>query len=468
MLKDVTDQNMDPLDPRIIFTWPGSTDAPGTGTDSVVGLSPITASTLNGVTTVGLDPISAGYIANGSVVKTINGYTDTLFFSPGLGIDIQETFPNAGPTPRPVTFTITNTQPGIVTATGIAPLTLTLDTETWDLSGSIAITPTDNGGAVALQAHGDPVEYQRGFAALNTLDLKWYAANTLPSYYGTLLFGRAINADITTVLKDTGTLNISDVLTACVGVGTTDLSVYDTIVLDTTTGDITGKPNKIVTFNSAGSSFIDVPVNLKNILSIGGDSTTTPGITGAIQGVQGSTPTNALIDLFRSTSTNTLPLLALGTGSFPVTADELFLLVYDGHGNALIKFHGDGVIDAKTLNADTINVTTLNADNIYVSAYEANGPTTINVTTEGPQTIIGTCAPKPTGDIVINLPDLNAFTKSLTLTVVKTDATNGQISIVNNGGSTINGSTEALALNNQYETITLVSHGIHWYKIGAM
>ena len=137
----------------------------------------------------------------------------------------------------------------------------------------------------------------------------------------------------------------------------------------------------------------------------------------------------------------------------------------DSQDDTLISFGGDGIITAKTVNAATINVTTLNAENIYVSSYEAIGPTTVNVTTSGPQTIMCDCS---FGPIVVQLPDLNAFDKSLSVTIIKTDLSNNAVSIVNGFNSTINGSPLAIDLVNQYETITLTSNSTRWFKIGAM
>ena len=111
--------------------------------------------------------------------------------------------------------------------------------------------------------------------------------------------------------------------------------------------------------------------------------------------------------------------------------------------------------------ATVIEATTIYADNIFSDSLYVVGPDTIVMTTAGgPQTIIADCS---NGPVVIQLPDLTAFDKSLKLTALKIDTTNNALSFVNGPNSTINGSTTAVSIVDQYAGKTITSAGINWY-----
>lgn len=143
--------------PDLVYSWTTEEDAvPAGGINSIAVTSPLTKTGTTDVT-LGLGEISASNIANGSisaakiafgqVVKTLNAFTDTVLISAGTGISVSN---------LSNTITIANTNPGLSTATGNAPITLVLEGQT--LTGGISITPTNNGGAVALQTAATPTQ----------------------------------------------------------------------------------------------------------------------------------------------------------------------------------------------------------------------------------------------------------------------------------------------------------------------
>jgi hypothetical protein len=240
--------------------------------------------------------------------------------------------------------------------------------------------------------------------------------------------------------------------------------VHETIGYDGTTYT-TGSSRILLESSALGPSYFDIPLDVRDTITLG-ESTVTPGNIGNIQGLQEASYVNPFIDLY-TIPDQTTPLIRLNSG-YPSGTDNgnVFLDVADVDGLSLIKLHGNGVVTAKTLEADTIDVTTVFADNIFSSTLYVVGPDTIVMTTAGgPQTIIADCS---NGPVVVQLPDLTTFDKSLKVTALKIDTTNNALSLVNGPNSTINGSTTAVSIVDQYAGKTITSAGINWYITGTI
>lgn len=104
---------------------------------------------------IAANAVTAPKIASGQVVKSFNGLFDSVTLAVGANLTL---------TPVGNTLTIDAPTIGFTDVTSTAPLVLEINAGT--LEGSIAITPTDNGGAVALQSSVSP-EFQTGYIALD-------------------------------------------------------------------------------------------------------------------------------------------------------------------------------------------------------------------------------------------------------------------------------------------------------------
>lgn len=436
LLTDVTSENIPVED--IKYIYPGSTDAPdgGGGIDTINGTDPVQTSTLDGVTTISLRPLTATDIASGELVTGINGFTDSVTVAGSTGITVTNSLN---------TVTISNTLPGLTTTNAAAPLYLTLEDDNQTLSGYIAITPLADGGAVALQQVEDRPVYQIGFAALDNV----YVSN-------------GIHAG--------GSLNTTS------GLNANALSLFEITAINPLTGELVASDSWLnLSANSLDNSFIDFDVTFRGHIILGEESNRIPGTWGNILGSLNPDSTSPLVSL-SSSVVSTTPLLRFSTTQiYPDITGTTVLSYIDGEDAVLVKIYDNGQIDAKEINVDTINATTgnietvnattINAETLNTNSTFVTGPATINVTTAGPNTIMADCS---AGAVVVQLPDLNTFTKSLTVTVIKVDNSNNDLSVINGLNSTINGSTLAINLTNQYETMTIVSNGIKWFKIGAM
>jgi hypothetical protein len=469
-LTDVTSENIPVA--SIKYIYPGSTDAPSGGSggiDVISGIDPVQVSTLNGYSTISLRPLTSADFEASSVVSGINGLTDAVTIVGEAGIDVST---NVGTN----TISLTNTQLGLVATYADPPLYLTLGEGNASLEGAVEITYANSGGAVALQPHitsDDPpiyppvTTYQVGFAALEGLHLKYTGAYTDTSSGKVITLKDELDAINFSVGTDGSLVSLSDISTA-EKVSSTKLDVYTSGVLDAVTGDIV-YGDSIFSVSASGDLFrTDLPTSFYNTVSIGEASSIYSGEYGNLTGTQTELTPGSLITLFKE-GQNNAPLINLNTDQISPNITANILQYFDGEGTSLVKIYDDGVIDAKTVNAGVVNATTVNAETIYTNSFLAVGPTTVNVTTSGPNVIMADCSTSVNPiSVVVQLPDLNTFDKSLTITVIKIDNSNYTVSIVNGLNSTINGSTAAIELVDQYETITLVSNGIKWYKIGAM
>jgi hypothetical protein len=124
----------------------------GGGSGSTVTLSVADGGIINSM--LAADSVLDSNIASGQVVKTFNGLTDAVILAAGQNVTLT-----------PSGNTVTVSSPTTINVT--LPLVLTTPDYGATIEGHIAITTTNDGGAVALQT-GTPV-YQTGFAALNGL-----------------------------------------------------------------------------------------------------------------------------------------------------------------------------------------------------------------------------------------------------------------------------------------------------------
>ena len=451
-LTDVTSQNINHALVKYFYPEEGTGISPN-GFDTILGTSPIQVTAVGTTATVSLLPISASNIAQNQVVKTYNGTSvDNVVLAEGYGISVVDTLT---PTPSTLlTTVITNTQPGLRTATGTLPITLTLDALTWDLAARIDITPQHDGGAVALQT-GTPV-YQNGFAALDTV----YLQNTAFSN----IFLSAIettSGHVLAYIDAFGAIYSHSAMQASVG-SFGHINLFTTVDFD---GSVYSYGDQLINFSGTGPNYIDAPFSLNDTLTLSKSVVTAPNV-GSIVGVQDSSYTIPFITL-TSTLNQIIPLITLVSGYTNGTVNNNVLLdIVDSTGISLTKLHGDGIITTKTLEASVVDATTVYADNIFRDTLFVVGPDTIYVTTDGgPGSIIADCH---NGPVVVQLPDLASFTKSLEITILKTDTSNNALSFVNGPNSTINGSPLAVNIVTQYAGRTITSSGINWYIMGSV
>lgn len=462
LLTDVTDQNI-PIE-SIKYIYPGSTAGPSEGgaIDAINGIAPIQTSTLAGVTTISLDTLTGSLFGPGEIVKSINNATDAITIVGDSGIGVNTNLD---------TITIYNTQPGFTSIYSSPPLYLDFGESDDILLGSINITPENNGGAVALQATTTLPTPQLGIVSISGIDLGWSTSVETQPYFDRLLTGHytegETGGEISSVLWGTGNFNTSGFLTSTSGLKADTLTIYQTLTFDPSTGLITEIEEQtttpLINFNES-TSFIELETEIRNKLFLT-DSQVYPDTYGRIEGIQGSSYTQPFISL-STIEGQTTPLIKLKAGyPFGATIPNVYLDVVDNTDVSIIKLHGDGIITARTLEVDTIEATAVNAETISTNSTLITGPTTEYITTSGPSTVMADCSG---GEVVIILPDLNGFTKSLTVTIIKIDNSNNDVFIINGHNSTINGSTLAVSLTKQYEPMTIVSNGINWFKIGAM
>lgn len=455
-LVEVTDQNIDPE--LVLYFYPDSADLGFStdGFDTALGTLPIKVEVTGTSFTVSLDPISGSNILDGQMIRSLNGLTDIVSITGQAGISVDV---NVGMN----SLDITNTQLGLTDVYPTAPLYLELGEGNVSLSGWIEITPVDNGGAVALQT-GIPV-YQNDFAALRALYLE--SALDVDPF---LRVYDASSALLTSLDKD-GTFYTPGVLAE--SVGSTLAVVYSSVAYDGT-DYTTLVPRVVLDGTEVEPNYFDLSFDLRDVITLD-KSIVSPGEIGRIEGEQEASYINPFITL-TTIPDQTTPLIELVGGYTDGTANtNVFLEVVDNLGASLISLHGDGIVTAKSIEADTVTATTVYADNIFTNTLYVTGPDTVNVTTSGgPGTIIANCSggiiegSQTQTSVIVQLPDLAAFDKSLQITILKVDTTHNAISIVNGANSTINGETEALSIINQYAGVTLTSSGIHWYITGTV
>lgn len=167
---------VDPL--NVYYVYPEGSGGSGSGTSGITDIiagTGITVDIVGTEATIALDlgaitgdyiadgTILASHIADGQVVKTFNGYTDKVQLNFNAGITAVET-PSLDPDIATV-IDVSVDAPGLTSTNATLPLILSLGLGNQQLSGSIAITPTNDGGAIAKQAIV-PVTYQTGHIGL--------------------------------------------------------------------------------------------------------------------------------------------------------------------------------------------------------------------------------------------------------------------------------------------------------------
>lgn len=464
-LVNVTNQNIDPLDVKYFYPESGEAGTSINGFDTATGTLPIQVDVVGTAFTVSIQPISGADIDDGYVVRNLNTLTDIVSITGQAGISVDVNVGNN-------TIDITNTQLGLTDVYATAPLYLTLGEGNVSLEGSIEITPTDNGGAVALQAFGDPtiVEYQDGFAGLNGLHLSVDGTHvtSLSTMYVFGVYYSLNNNSPLFGINVLGQLMSSQDINTTTTVRARQIRAYETATFNTTSGQVETSGRWIdLNGNPSSATYFDVPVSFKNQIIIGEESTRVPGNYGLIVGTQRANNPSSLITVAKESDAVSAPLIAAYTNLvYPGITNTVVFQYGDDNNESLVSIHDDGVVTAKKLEADTIDVTTVFADNIFSSTLYAVGPDTIVMTLSGgPQTIIADCS---NGPVVIQLPDLDAFDKSLKITALKIDTTNNALSFVNGPNSTINGDTTALSIVDQYAGKTITSAGINWYITGTV
>lgn len=459
-LVNVTNQSIDPLDVKYFYPESGESGTSLNGFDTATGTLPIQVDVVGTTFNVSIQPISGTDIGDGQVVRTLNTLTDTVVITGQAGISVDVNVGNNS-------IDITNTQLGLTDVYATAPLYLELGEGNVSLSGSIAITPTDNGGAVALQAFEDPtvVEYQNGFAGLKGLHLSVNGGDVVnasrPYVFG-IYYSPDNNSPLLGINALGRLMTSTDINTAGV-LRSSQIRLYENVTFNTTTGEVDTLGRWIdLQGNPMYETYFDVPVMVRGEVRIGVESGRLPGTFGYISGVQTDTNSSSLITLRKGSSTNTTPLIRTQSSQvYPGLTNSTVFEYVDDDDVSLVSIHDDGVVTAKKLEADTIDVTTVFADNIFSSTLYVVGPDTVVMTTAGgPRTIIADCS---NGPVVVQLPDLTAFDKSLKVTALKADTSNNALSFVNGPNSTINGSPLSVSIVDQYAGKTITSAGINWY-----
>jgi hypothetical protein len=409
--------------------------------------------------------ITSDKFASGQLVTGINGITDAVTIDSSYGLSVT-TLGN--------TITIDNTLPGLDTAVGTLPLTLTLDVTKTQLTGSIAVTPVNDGGAVALQnpaqpaLPGDPFTpviqlgsigvsslFTSGITSFNAtyetvssilLDpsvVYIQTSNDLP--YGLVV----LNPDSEPIIygHSSGTLNTVNNLTRNNAASTT-LTVQE----DPWTGTNPLKLHLTAVAADEAENFINLPIEIDNTLHFSQTTTNANPERIGVGKITGLSSIEPVIDL----NIGTVPAIRLGFGS-PVEPAPALTIYGTDQQTPNIVLNTNGTITAKTLNVNSVYATTA-----YV-----NQPQTIPVNiVGGPQVII---ADASAGQVIVQLPVIPGdFTKSLTVTVKKADISTNAVSIVRGTGSLIEGSIDPINLVTGYAYVTLVSSGLNWYKISGI
>jgi len=164
---------VDPL--NVYYVYPeGSGGGSGSGSDGITDIiagTGITVDIVGTEATISLSPgsitssmiadgtIVADDIAGGEVVKSVNGYHDAIVLIDGAGSTVVTTFAEGE-----TRFAIDVDAPGLTATAAVTPLSLSLSNGNQTLNGSISITATHDGGAIAKQTL--PIISQTGHIGL--------------------------------------------------------------------------------------------------------------------------------------------------------------------------------------------------------------------------------------------------------------------------------------------------------------
>lgn len=443
--------------PVLRYSWPSSWGGSG-GAGSITGVSctsPIVGGGMSGTVGVALSPqgITTSYLANGAVttdkladgavtlskialgnivtgiITGVDTFTDDITLAAGTGILL---------TPTALTNTITvglDPSTAVASVTGVLPISVVTTLGVAEVS--IDVTPTNNGGAVALQTDINGAEYQAGFAALNNLFIKQSGTNTNDSLLSVLdSVGSTYLVDFN---ADLGILFSQSFLSAF-DVGGKSLTIYDTVSYSK---DNANTGNIGITLSYMGSYF-GVPMNIGAEFSLSGNGVA-PDSHGNIVGTQGSSYTLPFISL-TGNSGNTTPLIKLASSYVDgVVNNTNFIEVSDVNSVPLIKLWGDGIVEAKKFVAKQVTYT-----NIFLPAGQYNVVDYEDANVFIFDATIGTTS--------INLPTLNAnSTNGQVFVFKKYDVTISPVQITPAQGQTIDGTLTSWTLRQHGDSVRLMS-----------
>jgi hypothetical protein len=429
--------------PQLVYSWLDSGSGGGGGTGTITGvncISPITGGGASGDVTVGLEAlgITGGYIANGTITAdkfaagaAVTGLfvgatpvTGDVHLIAGTNISLA-----ADTLASTITVSTVSNIVGAVSAT--APIIADITTGTLNLS--LAVTPADDGGAVALQADNVQPEQQDGIAFITKfISAEYISANVTyativdPATPASSLYlqplsgsenlftGLDTGGTVTSYLDHSGSLYSANLYND----GTLDTKIFS-LRTDPWLGAATEKGHLTAVGADAANNFLNIPFALCNTLTLSQVASSPAERIG--EGKIVGSPTLASLISF---ATGTYPAITLGTTS--ATTKDLALQILDnGSVTPTIGLYTDGTITCKRVDAlfNTTKNVVLTAGNYLVADYP------------GVSTFVIDSA---SGVSSIALPELTSASEDgMEYTFKKYDVTTNAVLISTSAGQTI-------------------------------
>lgn len=428
--------------PVLQYAWPGSSGGGGgSSITAVLTSDPLTGGGSSGTLTIGLAAlgITGTYIADGTITSdklatgaavtglTIASTTLTDSITLIAGTDIILT-PDSGA--NTITIGVDSTEV-ISSVTGTLPISVV--TTDGAAVVSVAVTPTNNGGAVALQSLSSNPTLQAGTACTTTFYTADYVAVNM-SYDAIQLLAAASSlyaqaasssdnvfsffsdaAVLTTYLTAAGTLYTTNLSNS----GTATTSVFS-LISDPWTVATTEKAHLTAVGADSANNFLNIPISLCNTLTLTQVASSPTARIG--NGLITGSPT--LAPLIQFATTSDFPAISLGTTSVAET-DVALEVLSNGATPRTIGLFADGTITCKRVNAqfNTESNIVLTAGSYAVVSYP--GVNTF---------IIDSSA----GVSSISLPTLDSTSEDgVIYTFKKYDITTNAVLISASGGQTI-------------------------------
>lgn len=359
----------------------------------------------------------ASILGSGQVVKSLNSLEDSVILAQGSHLTIT-------PTGQILTFDVPII--GFTALNATLPLILTTPDDGVTIDGSIAITPANDGGAVALQTAGSPT-FQTGYAALDGLYLPNNGFITMgfttvnPGAYF-FLQNDTDNPTDYLLFED----NAGDPIFGVTKAGVTDIASA-AITVGTVTTTLTFGASKII-LDPDTTTYFGVPVSMDGVWTL----------AAAGQFVAD----NAALSIFElNASSTTNPLINVSS----TTAGGNVLLVKDNSDTPVTtcSLDTDGNFFATRVKTDQFTV---------VAVEKAAGGYTLDFTSPSVYACNAVSAP-----ITFTLPELTSDSPSgLTFTFKKVDVSTNGVMVSTSGGQAIDG-VMSKTISTQWQSLKIAS-----------